>query len=225
MAKLVLLRHGKSMWNKLNLFTGWVDVPLALEGINEALEAGEKLKDLCFDVVYTSVLIRAIETAMIALSKNECPKIPIIKHDTGKMKEWANMPDTINQLPVYEVEALNERYYGQLQGLNKQETADKYGADVVHKWRRSYDINPPEGESLKDNYERTIPFFKDTVISDLKTGKNVLIVAHGNSLRAVVKFIENISDNDIPKFEIPTGKPLVYEYENGLFIKKGIDDE
>jgi len=225
MAILVLLRHGKSMWNALNLFTGWVDVPLAYEGIEEAIKAGEKLKNYCFDEVYTSALIRSIQTAMIALSKNKCGKIPIIQHNKGKMKEWANMPNTIPVLPVYEYEELNERYYGQLQGLNKQETAEKYGADTVHKWRRSYDINPPGGESLKDNYERTIPFFKSVIIPKLESGKNILVSAHGNSLRAIVKFIENISDEDIPKFEIPTGKPIIYTYENSKFMKRLEEDE
>ncbi len=225
MALLVLLRHGKSMWNKLNLFTGWVDVPLAKEGIDEALKAGEKLKDICFDEVYTSALIRSIQTAMIALSVNNCGKIPIIQHSEGRMKDWANMPDTIKVLPVYEIEALNERYYGDLQGLNKQETAEKYGADTVHKWRRSYDINPPGGESLKDNYNRTIPFFESVIIPKLKQGKDILISAHGNSLRAIVKHIEKISDEDIPKFEIPTGKPLFYEFDGEKFIKKLEDEE
>ncbi|WP_025209868.1 2,3-bisphosphoglycerate-dependent phosphoglycerate mutase [Hippea sp. KM1] len=224
MSILVLLRHGKSMWNKLNLFTGWVDVPLAEEGIDEALRAGEILKDYCFDEVYTSVLIRSIQTAMIALSKNGCGKTPIIQHNEGRMKDWANMPENIPVLPVYEIEELNERYYGNLQGLNKQEMAEKFGAEMVHKWRRSYDINPPGGESLKDNYERTIPFFKATIIPRLEEGKNILISAHGNSLRAIVKFIENISDNDIPKFEIPTGKPLIYDYKDGNFIKKSEDE-
>ncbi len=225
MAILVLLRHGKSMWNALNLFTGWVDVPLAYKGIEEALKAGEKLKNYCFDEVHTSALIRSIETAMIALSKNECGKIPTIQHGEGRMKEWANMPDSIPKLPVYEHEELNERYYGQLQGLNKQEMAEKYGDDTVHKWRRSYDINPPGGESLKDNYERTIPFFKEVIIPKLESGKNILVSAHGNSLRAIVKFVENISDEDIPKFEIPTGKPIIYTYENSKFVKKLEDEE
>ncbi len=225
MSILVLLRHGKSMWNALNLFTGWVDVPLASEGIEEAVKAGKKLKDYCFDEVYTSLLIRAIETAMIVLAKNRCGKTPVIQHTTGRMKEWANFPDNIPVLPVYQYEELNERYYGKLQGLNKQETAEKYGADTVHRWRRSYDIKPPGGESLKDNYERTIPFFKRVIIPKLEEGKNILISAHGNSLRAIVKFIENISDQDIPKFEIPTGKPLIYDYHSSSFVKKFEEDE
>lgn len=219
MATLVLLRHGKSLWNALNLFTGWVDVPLAFEGIQEAIKAGEKLKNYCFDEVYTSALIRSIQTAMIVLSKNKCGKMPVIQHDRGRMKEWANMPDSLPILPVYEYEELNERYYGQLQGLNKQETAEKYGSDTVHKWRRSYAINPPGGESLKDNYERTIPFFKSVIIPKLDEGKNILVSAHGNSLRAIVKFLDNISDEDIPKFEIPTGEPIIYKYENSKFVK------
>ncbi len=220
MSTLVLLRHGKSLWNKWNLFTGWVDVPLAFEGIEEAIRAGEKLKDYCFDIVYTSALVRAIQTAMIVLAKNECGKSPVIQHKSGRMKEWANMPSSIPVLPVYEHEELNERYYGQLQGLNKKETAEKYGAETVHKWRRSYAIKPPGGESLKDNYERTIPFFKNTIIPELEKGKTILVSAHGNSLRAIVKFIENISDEDIPNLEIPTGVPIVYTYSNSTFSKQ-----
>ncbi len=219
---LVLLRHGQSIWNKENLFTGWVDVPLSEEGIKEALEAGEKMKDLCFDEVYTSVLIRAIETAMIALVKNRCGKMPIIQHDSGRMKEWATINNDLDVLPVYEIEELNERYYGQLQGKNKKKMAEEYGAEMVHKWRRSYAIQPPGGESLKDNYERTIPFFKSVIEKKLAEGKNILISAHGNSLRAIVKYVENISDEEIPKLEIPTGVPIIYDYVDGRFTNKRV---
>ncbi len=222
MSYLVLLRHGQSIWNKENLFTGWVDVPLSQEGIMEAMIAGEKLKKFCFDEVYTSVLIRSIQTAMIALSKIDCKKMPIIQHENGKMAQWAKINNDLKIMPVFEYEELNERYYGDLQGKNKKETAEKYGEEQVHKWRRSYDIKPPNGESLKDNYERTIPFFKNVIENRLKDGKNILISAHGNSLRAIVKYIENISDEAIPTFEIPTGIPMVYDFIGGTFTNKKV---
>ncbi len=222
MSMLVLLRHGQSIWNKRNLFTGWVDVPLSYEGINEALKAGEKMKNLCFDEIYTSVLIRSIQTAMIAMSKNECDRMPIIQHNLGKMRQWATINNNLNIIPVYEIEELNERYYGELQGKNKKQMADEYGEKQVHIWRRSYATQPPGGESLKDNYERTIPFFEDVILEKLAANKNILISAHGNSLRAIVKHIENISDNDIPNFEIPTGLPIVYRFENGKAVKKEV---
>ena len=188
----------------------------------EAMIAGEKLKKFCFDEVYTSVLIRSIQTAMIALSKIDCKKMPIIQHENGKMAQWAKINNDLKIMPVFEYEELNERYYGDLQGKNKKETAEKYGEEQVHKWRRSYDIKPPNGESLKDNYERTIPFFKNVIENRLKDGKNILISAHGNSLRAIVKYIENISDEAIPTFEIPTGIPMVYDFIGGTFTNKKV---
>jgi len=224
MAYLVLLRHGQSIWNKLNLFTGWVDVPLSLEGINEALNAAEKIKSFCFDEVYTSLLIRSIQTAMISLSKIECGKMPVIQHEEGLMKTWSNMDKNANILPVYENVALNERYYGSLQGKNKEEMSVIYGENVVHTWRRSYDTKPPGGESLQDNYKRTIPFFENVIFEKLKDNKNILISAHGNSLRSIMKFIENISDEEIPHIEVPTGTPIVYNFEgNNLLSKKVLD--
>ncbi len=222
MSYLVLLRHGQSIWNKKNLFTGWVDIPLSSEGIEEALCAGEKMKDLCFNEIYTSVLIRSIQTAMLAISKIECEKMPVIQHDRGKMKLWSNMNNNFEIVPVYEVEELNERYYGKLQGKNKKRMAEEYGEEQVHIWRRSYAIQPPGGESLKNNYERTIPFFKSTILKKLSENKNILISAHGNSLRAIVKYIENISDDDIPNFEIPTGVPIRYDFQDEKFIRKTI---
>jgi len=164
MAKLVLVRHGESVWNKKNVFTGWVDVPLSTNGIDEALKAGERLSDISFDVVYTSVQIRAIQTAMIALARSKNDKTPVIIHSEGKMAEWTEIYSEEmkkNIVPVYRDWHLNERYYGELQGKNKAETAEAYGAEQVHLWRRSYDIPPPKGECLKDTAERTIPFFME----------------------------------------------------------------
>jgi len=216
MGKLVLIRHGESMWNKMNVFTGWVDVPLSTEGIAEAQKAGEELAGIPFDAVFTSIQIRAIETAMILLASAKSAKTPVIIHSEGKMKEWTKIfsAETANNiLPVFSDWHLNERYYGHLQGLNKTATVNKYGEDQVHLWRRSYDVAPPEGESLKDTAARTIPYFKSRVMEQLKMGKNVLVSAHGNSLRSIVMFIENLSPEEIVKYEIPTGKPLFYQFD------------
>lgn len=218
MAKLVLVRHGESVWNKKNVFTGWVDVPLSTNGIDEALKAGDRLSDISFDVVYTSVQIRAIQTAMIALARSKNDKTPVIIHSEGKMAEWTEIYSEEmkkNIVPVYRDWHLNERYYGELQGKNKAETAEAYGAEQVHLWRRSYDIPPPKGECLKDTAERTIPFFTENILKDLADGKNVLVSAHGNSLRSIVMFIENLSREEVLNLEIPTGSPILFDYTNG----------
>jgi len=220
MIKLVLLRHGESVWNKANLFTGWTDVDLSEKGVEEAHEAGRLLREggYVFDIAYTSVLKRAIRTLWIALEELDQMYIPVIN-------SWR----------------LNERHYGALQGLNKAETAQKYGEDQVLIWRRSYDIRPPAlekdderypghdprykdlsedeipaAECLKDTVERFLPFWFDTVVPTLKEGKRVLIAAHGNSLRALVKYLDEISDEEIVGLNIPTGVPLVYELEDDL---------
>lgn len=197
MVTLVLIRHGQSIWNAENKFTGWTDIGLSEKGIKEAQDAGKKLEDVSFDVVYTSALIRAQKTAEIIIEKNKKSK----------------------DIPVYKDKRLNERHYGSLQGLNKKETAEKYGAEQVHIWRRSFDIPPPDGESLKMNAERTIPYFKENVVEDLKNGKNVLVSAHGNSLRSIVMYIENISKEDVVKLEILTGVPRTYVFKNNKFTR------
>jgi 2,3-bisphosphoglycerate-dependent phosphoglycerate mutase len=197
LAILVLIRHGQSLWNAENRFTGWTDIDLSKKGENEARDAGEKLENVAFDVVHTSALMRAQRTAEI-----------IIKHNKKSQ-----------DIPTYKDERLNERHYGSLQGLNKTETAEKYGAEQVHIWRRSFDISPPDGESLKMTAERTLPYFKEDVLKHLNEGKNVLISAHGNSLRSIVMFIENISKEDIVKLEIQTGVPRTYEYKDNTFTK------
>jgi len=217
MAKLVLVRHGQSLWNKKNVFTGWVDVPLSTVGIEEALKAGETLADVEFDAVYTSVQVRALETAMIAMAQNKSEKTPVVIHADGKMSEWGVIySEEMNKniIPVYRDWHLNERYYGELQGMNKAETAKTYGDEQVHIWRRSYDVPPPNGECLQDTAERTIPFFKENILKQLKEGKNVLVSAHGNSLRSIVMYIENLSKEEVLKLEIPTGVPLLFSYEN-----------
>ena len=194
---LVLIRHGQSLWNAENKFTGWTDIGLSEKGIEEAEEAGKKLENVPFDVVHTSALIRAQKTAEIIIKKNKKSK----------------------KIPVYKDKRLNERHYGSLQGLNKKETAEKYGAEQVHIWRRSFDVPPPDGESLKMNAERTIPYFKENIIQDLKKGKNVLVSAHGNSLRSIVMYIENISKEDVVKLEIETGVPRTYVFEEDNFTR------
>jgi 2,3-bisphosphoglycerate-dependent phosphoglycerate mutase len=223
MSRLILIRHGESVWNKKNVFTGWVDVPLSPNGIDEALDAGKLLAGIEFDVVFTSVQVRSIETAMLVLAGNKSEKTPVIVHQEGKMKEWAKIfSDEMERsvVPVYGDWHLNERYYGELQGKNKAETARQYGDEQVHLWRRSYDIPPPNGECLKDTAARTIPFFRDKIVPELAAGKNVLISAHGNSLRSIVMYIDDLSTEEVLSLEIPTGKPLFYEYNDGQIIKE-----
>ncbi len=220
MYKLVLLRHGESTWNKENRFTGWTDVDLSEKGIEEAKKAPNYLKDagFIFDIAYTSVLKRAIRTLWFTLDGMDLMWIPVIRN-------WR----------------LNERHYGALQGLNKAETAAKYGDEQVLIWRRSYDTPPPKlepddprnpakdprykelessevplTECLKDTVARVLPFWKKEIAPTIKKGKRVLIAAHGNSLRALVKYLDNISDQDIVHLNIPTGMPLVYELDNNL---------
>jgi 2,3-bisphosphoglycerate-dependent phosphoglycerate mutase len=197
LAILVLIRHGQSLWNAENRFTGWTDIDLSKKGEKEAKAAGEKLENVSFDVVHTSALMRAQRTAEIIIKNN-------------KISE---------NIPTYKDERLNERHYGSLQGLNKTETAEKYGPEQVHIWRRSFDIAPPDGESLKMTAERTLPYFKEDVLKHLNEGKNVLISAHGNSLRSIVMHIENISKEDIVKLEIQTGVPRTYQYKDNIFTK------
>ncbi len=211
------------MWNKKNLFTGWVDVPPSPKGIEEALSAGKIIADIPIDVIFCSTLVRGMMTAMLAMSVHKEGKTPVVIHDEGKLKEWSTIyskkaeADTV---PVFCDDALNERMYGELQGLNKQETRDKFGDEQVKLWRRSYKTRPPNGESLELTTERTIPYFDDVIVPQLKAGKNILISAHGNSLRGCVKDIEELSDDEIVLREIATGVPLFYKWENNRFIKQ-----
>jgi len=218
LAKLVLVRHGQSQWNLEDRFTGWVDVPLSKKGIDEAISAGKKLSNYEFDTMYVSHMFRAIQTLHYILIESSSKKTPIIKHEDKRISKWElnYFGDPKNEIPVYQSVELAERYYGDLQGLNKQKTREKYGAEQVKLWRRSFDINPPNGESLKDTSERTIPYFKKHILRDLKEGKNVLVSAHGNSLRSIVMFVENISEEEIPNVEIPTGVPIVYTFDDKM---------
>lgn len=221
--KLVLLRHGESVWNKENRFTGWTDVDLSEKGVKEAENAGKLLKDkgYTFDVSFTSILKRANRTLEIVLKEMNL------------------------NIPVYYSYRLNERHYGALQGLNKDEMRKKFGDEQVHIWRRSYDVRPPElskdderypgndpkykdltpeelplTECLKDTLERVLPYYNNEIKKHLEKKENVLVVAHGNSLRSIIKYLENISDEDIMNVEIPTGIPYVYELDDNLTIKE-----
>jgi 2,3-bisphosphoglycerate-dependent phosphoglycerate mutase len=215
--KLILLRHGQSVWNKENLFTGWVDIPMSEEGMQEAIRAGKKIENIPIDVVFTSTLIRAQMTVPLALLHHKSKKIPVFHHE-GKLEEWGQIysEETKKQmLPVYTAWELNERMYGRLQGLNKAETAEKFGAEQVHEWRRSYDVKPPDGESLEMTAARTIPYFEKKIMPHLKKGETVLISAHGNSLRAIVMHLEGLSPEEVVALELATGDPLIYGQVNG----------
>ena len=223
MSQLVLVRHGQSQWNLEDRFTGWVDVPLSKKGIEEAISAGKKLKDFDFDVIYVSHMLRAIQTLHYIIIESSSKKTPIFKHEDKRIHRWEinYTGDLEKEIPVYQSVELAERYYGDLQGLNKQKTREKYGDDQVHLWRRSYDINPPNGESLKGTCDRAIPYYKKHILKDLIEGKNILVSAHGNSLRSIVMYVENVSEEEIPTVEIPTGVPIVYTFnENMRLIDK-----
>ena len=197
-SKLVLVRHGQSEWNEKNLFTGWKDPKLTDLGIQEAIKAGDLLetKNLKFDLMFTSDLFRAQETGRLILKQ-------------------MNQTD----IQVIEDPSLNERNYGDLAGLNKDEAREKWGEEQVHIWRRSFDVPPPGGESLKNTAERVLPYFEIKIMPKVKKGLNILIAAHGNSLRALVMKLEKISSEEIVKLEIATGDPLTYEYSNGDFVR------
>jgi 2,3-bisphosphoglycerate-dependent phosphoglycerate mutase len=195
MPTLVLVRHGQSLWNLENRFTGWVDVPLTALGKQEATRAGERLTGQHFDVAYTSTLTRAQETLRL-------------------IQETASF-----DLPIIRDQALNERHYGDLQGLNKAETADQYGAEQVHIWRRSFATPPPNGEALKDTAERTLPFFQRAILGDIKLGKDVLVVAHGNSNRSIVMQLDDLSEDEVLSLELGTGIPLVYDLAEDGTVK------
>lgn len=197
MPLLITVRHGQSTWNLENRFTGWEDVPLSPQGEAEAHHAGKLLRDYPIHEAYTSVLKRAIDTLEIILQEVEKINIPIVK-----------------------TAALNERFYGDLQGLNKSETEVKYGKEQVNLWRRSYEIVPPGGESLKQTYERVVPYYVSEIMPKLKNGRNILIVAHGNSLRALAMYLERITPGEISNVNIATGVPHIYEFDDSLHLVK-----
>jgi 2,3-bisphosphoglycerate-dependent phosphoglycerate mutase len=214
---LILVRHGQSQWNLEDRFTGWIDVPLSKKGIAEAISAGKKLKDVKFDTMYVSHMLRALQTLHYILVESNDTRTPIIYHEDKRIHDWEHHTgDLGKEIPIYQSIYLAERYYGDLQGLNKQKTREKYGDEQVHLWRRSYDIKPPGGESLKDTAERTLPYYKKHILNDLQEGKTVLVSAHGNSLRSIVMYVENVSKEKIPTVEIPTGAPIMYTFDKNM---------
>ena len=217
------MRHGQSIWNKRNLFTGWVDIPLSEEGITESRKGGERIKNIPIDVAFTSTLIRAQMTLVLALLSHTSGKIPVFQHTNDeKQEKWSKIysDETIaTTLPVHMAWELNERMYGKLQGLDKAETAKQFGKEQVHTWRRSYDAKPPEGESLAMTIARALPYFQKEIVPELAKGKNVLIVAHGNSLRGIVMQLDQLSKEEVAGLEIATGVPLIYEYDGGKWNK------
>ena len=229
MSLLILMRHGQSMWNAAQLFTGWVDVPLTNVGINEAIQGGKDIAHLAIDEIHTSTLIRAQMTAMLALAQHNGGKIPVLQYtqpedgienvsqNEARMIQWAQINDvqiSDNILPVFVSWQLNERMYGDLQGLNKDDTRQKYGDQQVHIWRRSYDVPPPNGESLELTAQRTLPYLEQSIIPSLQSGKNVFIAAHGNSLRSIIMSLEGLSREQVLSLEVSTGSPIVYEFSD-----------
>lgn len=224
-AALILIRHGESLWNEKNLFTGCVDVPLTKKGVEEAIEAGKRISNIPIDKIYTSALIRAQMTAMLAMTQHRRKKVPIVMHDENEQaKAWSQIfsEETKKQcIPVVTAWQLNERMYGELQGLNKQETADKYGKEQVHVWRRSYDIPPPNGESLEMCAERAVAYFKEQIEPQLQAGKNVMIAAHGNSLRSIIMYLDKLTSQEVISLELSTGIPMLYIAKEEKYIRRG----
>ena len=210
------------MWNQKNIFTGWVDVPLSKKGIVEAIDAGKELANTPIDMIFTSTLMRAQQTAMLTFSEHSSGKVPVVSHQDHEQQLNSKIHNESEQqqtIPVTIDWRLNERYYGELQGFNKDATKEIYGEDQVKIWRRSYDTPPPNGESLKMTRDRTIPCLEEKIIPQLKVGKNCLISAHGNSLRSIVMMIENLSESEVLSLEIATGKPIVYEFNESNWRK------
>lgn len=219
---LILLRHGQSVWNQLNLFTGWIDVPLSREGIREAQRAADALSGLDVDCVFTSELERSLQTAMLTLAEMDLARVPYVVHEGGsKDDRYQPPPAMLDQLiPVRRAEALNERHYGALAGMDKDEARRRFGADQVQRWRRSYDEAPPQGESLKLTAARAIPYFEQHILPMLLEEKTVLVVAHGNSLRSIVMHLENLSEEEVLKLELATGEPRLYALDDdGSFTR------
>lgn len=224
MVKLILMRHGQSEWNHLNLFTGWVDVPLSAKGVEESFLGGEQIKNEPIDIIFTSTLIRAQMTAMLAMTKHHSKKTPVILHSNkNHAEDWAHIYSQKTQaltIPVICAAELNERMYGELQGGNKKELAEKFGEEQIQIWRRSFDIRPPGGESLEMTAGRSIPYFEKTIIPYLHAGKNVFVVAHGNSLRSIIMKLDKLTPNEVVKLELPTGVPIIYHFKDEHFNKQ-----
>ena len=222
-----MMRHGESEWNKLNQFTGWVDISLSPKGIEEAVEGGKRIKDIPIDIIVMTTLIRSQLTAMLAMSQHSSGKVPVVLHPgEGKLEEWGKIYSKEaeeNCIPCITCWELNERMYGELQGLNKAKTAERYGAEQVKIWRRSYDTSPPNGESLEMTAQRSIPYFEEKIVPLLQQGKNVFVSAHGNSMRSIIMDLDDLNKEEVVALEIPTGVPIIYDYQDGKFTKEAID--
>jgi len=222
------MRHGQSMWNAADLFTGWVDVPLSKKGIEEAISSGTEISEMQIDEIHTSTLIRAQMTAMIVMAQHSSASTPVFQYDSGdgdenqqKMNDWAQIRDDVEGIvPVYVSWKLNERMYGNLQGLNKTESRAKWGDEQIHIWRRSYDTPPPEGESLELTAARTIPYIQEVIMPSLNDGNCILITAHGNSLRSIIMYFDGLSREEVLSLEVPTGQPIIYEMVDGKLQRK-----
>lgn len=220
MGKLILLRHGQSAWNKENIFTGWIDIPLSKGGIVESSKAGEKIKDISIDGIYTSTLVRSQTTVFLAMAESSFGKVPCVQHGENQpFAEWYQRGcEGKNLIPLYTALELNERMYGDLQGKNKEQMQQEYGKEQVQLWRRSFHTKPPRGESLAETAERSIPFFTKVIMPKLVNGKTILICAHGNSLRSIVMHIEKLSEEEVLHLEIATGEVKMYDYKEGVFL-------
>jgi 2,3-bisphosphoglycerate-dependent phosphoglycerate mutase len=222
-SQLILMRHGQSVWNEKNLFTGWVDVPLTEKGIQESLDGGKKIQHIPIDVIFTSTLTRCHMSLSLSMLKHQSKKTPIFQHEPGSkqnaLERIYSKQTEEDTIPVYMAWELNERCYGNLQGLNKKETEEKYGKTQVHTWRRSFEAEPPGGESLAMTAERTIPYFQKQILPYLEQGQNVFICAHGNSLRSIIMHLEGLSKEEVTHLELSTGDPIIYTFEQGTWTK------
>ena len=215
MSHLVLVRHGQTPWNKKQIFTGWADVTLTDQGIEEMQLLATKLKDIQFDVFFTSRLERARTSLLIIASEQK--KTGIFIH---QRKQYDAIFDDKQNVPIFSHRDLNERHYGLLQGMKKDYARDKFGQEQVHAWRRSYEVRPPHGENLHDVYDRVAPYFEENILPFLKEGKNVLVSAHGNSLRALIKYIDKIDDEDIVHLELAPGDAIFYKMKKNKLVKE-----
>jgi len=219
-SRLFLVRHGQSVWNLQNRFTGWVDVSLSRQGVIEAQQAAALLADEHFDVAFTSTLLRAQHSLYEILRQNrDCAQyVCVHEQDSDWYGHRIQAEDDAHELKIYISEKLNERYYGDLQGLNKDWASQRYGAEQVHLWRRSYDIPPPNGESLQMTATRTLPYYRERIVPHLRNGESVLVSAHGNSLRSIIMHIEQMTPQQIIDYELATGAPLLYAFDDDLLV-------
>lgn len=224
MGTLVLVRHGESRWNLYNRFTGWVDVPLSVNGIREAEACSKHCRQFDFDAAFTSKLQRAQSTAMIILSRQN--RTGIFQHEEeGPYYRWSCDSNTClpDDIPIYETEALNERYYGILQGMDKKKAERKYGLGKLLAWRRGYESRPPKGECLKDVFQRVHPYFLKHILPRIRKGETIMLASHGNTLRSIIMFLEGLSAEDVTFVDLPKAKPLVYEFRRGKFKRTAGD--